>query len=192
MGLLLNVHSTIGTPSPWIVRWSHLLAPGTSVLDVACGSGRHLAWFAGKGHAVTGIDRDLSAAQEMGESVTLVGADIESGTWPLMQGVTPQQFGAVVVTNYLWRPLLPVVCDSVVPGGVLLYETFTQGNEKFGRPTRPDFLLRPGELLQACASWQIVAYECGILSGPTRCVQRIAAIRPVPAPDHEQTASYPL
>lgn len=172
-------------PSPWIVRWSHLLAPGSTVLDVACGSGRHLAWFAAKGHAVTGIDRDLSAALEMGQSVTLVEADIEDGPWPLMRGATPEEFGAVVVTNYLWRPVLPAIFGSVRPGGVLLYETFTQGHEKFGRPTRPDFLLRPGELLRACTDWQIVAYECGELSDPARCVQRIAAVRPGAEPVSE-------
>jgi SAM-dependent methyltransferase len=175
-----------------VVRWSHLLAPAATVLDVACGSGRHLAWFSGKGHRVTGIDRDLQAARDLQDTATLVDADIENGPWPLMQGAAPQPFGAVVVTNYLWRPVLPTICDSVMPGGVLLYETFTDGNEKFGRPARPDFLLRPGELLEVCAGWQIVAYECGTLSDPLRCIQRIAAVRSLTEPVSAQTGPHPL
>ena len=115
-----------GAQSPWIVRWSHLLPPGTTVLDVACGSGRHLDWFARRGHAVTGIDRDLAAAQDLTGLATLVSADIENGPWPLLCDGTPQCFGAVVVTNYLWRALLPVIRQSLAPGGVLLYETFAK------------------------------------------------------------------
>lgn len=164
-------------PSPWIERWRHLLPTGCSVLDVACGSGRHLRWLAANGHSMTGVDRDAAAlvsAEGLGE---LVCADIENGPWPL----AGRQFGAVVVTNYLWRPLWPQILDSVAPGGVLLYETFGQGNEAFGKPSRPDFLLAPGELLQVCAGWQVVAYECGQLRQPDRVVQRIAAIRPTDA-----------
>ncbi len=182
MGLLLN-------PSDWITRWTHLAAPGATVLDVACGSGRHLAWFAARGHAVTGIDRDISKAQmpgtdfePLGTPVHLIQADIESGPWPLLQDGQPQTFGMVVVTNYLWRPLLPTLVASVAPGGVLLYETFAAGNEQWGRPSRPDFLLQPLELLQACASLHTVAYECGRMDNPTRVVQRIAALRrPLPS-----------
>lgn len=166
-----------GAPSPWIVRWSHLLQPGTTVLDVACGSGRHLAWFARRGHAVTGIDRNLAAAQDLAGVATLVEADIENAPWPLQSGHAPRAFGAVVVTNYLWRPLLPTLVHSVAPGGVLLYETFASGNETVGRPTRTEFLLRPGELLDACRDLDIVAYENGYLENPPRFVQRIAALR---------------
>ncbi|MFZ3129421.1 MAG: class I SAM-dependent methyltransferase [Rhodoferax sp.] len=166
-----------GAPSPWIERWSHLLQPGATVLDVACGSGRHLAWFSRRGHAVTGIDRDLAAAQDLAGVATLVGADIENGPWPLLSGGTPRPFGAVVVTNYLWRPLLPVLLQSLADDGVLLYETFASGNETVGRPARPDFLLRPGELLEVCQDLNIVAYENGYLEDPPRFVQRIAAIR---------------
>lgn len=160
-------------PSPWIQRWSHLLAPEATVLDVACGPGRHMRWFHARGHAVTGVDRDaqaLAGLQGVGE---LLCADIENGPWPL----PGRQFGAVVVTHYLWRPLWAALLDSVAPGGVLLYETFAQGNEAFGKPSRPDFLLAPGELLQACAGWHIVAYEHGQLGEPDRVVQRIAALR---------------
>lgn len=172
MGVLLTA------PSPWIVRWSHLLQPNATVLDIACGSGRHLAWFAARGHAVTGIDRDLASARSAGAPGTLISADIENQPWPLMAGDQPQTFGAVVVTNYLWRPLLPTMVHSVAPGGVFLYETFASGNETVGRPARADFLLQPGELLTVCKDLQVVAYECGTLETPLRFVQRIVAIRP--------------
>jgi len=170
-----NAHSVLGAPSPWVVRWSHLLAKNCAVLDVACGAGRHLAWFASRGHAVTGVDRDLQPALSAQAPGTLVCADIENAPWPLMQGPRPQTFGAVVVTNYLWRPLLPTLIQSLAPGGVLLYETFAAGNETVGRPSRADFLLHPRELLQACQGLDIVAYENGFLDAPARFVQRIAA-----------------
>lgn len=165
-------------PSDWIRRWSHLVPAGASVLDLACGQGRHMRWFFERNHPVTGVDK----AQEAIESVAHLGeticADIEAGPWPL----PGRRFGCVVVTNYLWRPLLPTIVDSVAPGGVLLYETFTQGNETVGRPARAEFLLAPGELLRACGSLHIVAYENGLLDAPARFVQRIAAVRAAPAP----------
>lgn len=165
-------------PSPWVRRWTPLVPTGSPVLDVACGHGRHLRWFAQRGHPVTGVDRSpqaIATARALGEAIE---ADIENGPWPL----TGRRFGAVVVTHYLWRPLLPTVLDSVAPGGVLIYETFAQGNETVGKPSRPDFLLRPGELLAACAGpeWRVVAYEDGFLSAPDRFVQRIAAVRQDP------------
>lgn len=165
--------------SDWIVRWSHLLEPDATVLDVACGSGRHLAWFAGRGHRVTGIDQSIESAHQNVPQAELVCADIENGPWPL-QGNDGQlrRFGAVVVTHYLWRPLLPTLIASVAPGGVLLYETFADGNAQFGRPSRADFLLQPGELLRACAELDLVAFEQGYLTDPPRMVQRIAALRP--------------
>lgn len=164
--------------SPWIQRWTHLLAPGTTVLDVACGAGRHLSWFIRRGHTVVGVDRDLHIAKAAFPQESLVCADIENGPWPLMRHGAPQQFGAVVVTNYLWRPLMPTIIDSVAPGGVLLYETFTVGQETVGRPSRADFLLQPGELLRTCAGLHVVAYENGYLDQPPGFVQRIAAVRP--------------
>lgn len=155
-------------------RFTPLVAPGAPVLDVACGGGRHLRWFAARGHPVTGVDRDhaaLAAAQGVGE---LIEADIEADPWPL----PGRRFGAVVVTHYLWRPLLPTLLASVAPGGVLIYETFAAGNETVGKPARPDFLLQPGELLQVCAGpdWRVVAFEDGFLPAPERFVQRIAAV----------------
>ena len=164
-------------PSPWVQRWSHLVPAGGAVLDVACGQGRHLRWFAGRGHPVTGVDRSAEAiatVTSLGEAVV---ADIENGPWPF----AGRRFAGVVVTNYLWRALLPVIVDSVAPGGVLLYETFAAGNETVGKPSRPDFLLQPGELLAACAGLRVVAYEDGFLDAPERFVQRIAAVRALPA-----------
>jgi SAM-dependent methyltransferase len=163
-------------PLPWIVRWSSLLAPGATVLDVACGSGRHMRWFAERGHAVTGVDRSPEAVATAAPYGRVLQADIEEGPWPF----AGQVFGAVVVTRYLWRPRLPDIVAAVAPGGVLLYETFAQGNETVGKPSRPDFLLKPGELLDACADLQVIAYENGFLAAPDRFVQRIAAVRPEP------------
>lgn len=168
----------LGAPSPWITRWSHLLPIGCDVLDVACGSGRHLHWFAARGHPVWGVDRDVAAARAQVPTARLLEADIENGPWPLHGQDGPRQFGAVVVTNYLWRPLWPVLLGSLAPGGLLLYETFASGNETVGRPARPDFLLQPGELLQRCAGLQVVAYENGFLDHPPRFVQRVAAFAP--------------
>ena len=159
--------------SPWVQRWSALVPAGASLLDVACGAGRHLRWFQALGHPVTGIDRDPLAVQAAAQAGEAIEADIENDPWPL----AGRTFGAVVVTNYLWRPLLPLLVDSVAPGGVLIYETFASGNETVGRPARADFLLQPGELLAACATLRTVAYEDGFVDAPARFVQRIAAVR---------------
>ena len=170
-------------PSAWIRRWSHLVAAGGSVLDVACGRGRHLRWFARLGHPVVGVDRapeavDALADLVVGGNAQVLLADIENAPWPLLHERHPRQFDAVVVTNYLWRPLLPTILHSLAPGGVLLYETFAQGNASVGKPSRPDFLLAPGELLGVCAGLRVVAYEDGFCDNPARFVQRIAAVRP--------------
>lgn len=183
----------LSAPSPWIARWSHLLAPGCSVLDVACGSGRHLQWFAARGHPVCGVDQDVVAARAQVPGAELVQADMESQPWPLASAQGPRTFGAVVVTNYLWRPLWPVLLQSLAPGGLLLYETFAAGNETVGRPARPDFLLQPGELLQVCAQMQVVAYENGFLEQPARFVQRIAAFAPaLPGAGSPGISRHPL
>jgi len=160
-------------PSDWVRRWSHLVPAGGPVLDVACGHGRHMRWFAQQGHSVTGIDRDpeaIAAVQPLGRAIH---ADIENAPWPL----PGETFAGVVVTNYLWRPVVPDIQASVAEGGVLLYETFAEGNETVGKPSRPDFLLRHGELLALCAGLRVVAYEDGFLPEPERFVQRIAAVR---------------
>jgi len=163
-------------PSPWVRRWSALVPPGAAVLDLACGRGRHMRWFAERGHAMTGVDRDPEAIAAVADVGRAIQADIENGPWPL----AGETFGAVVVTNYLWRPLWPSILASVAPGGVLIYETFAEGNEEVGKPSRPDFLLRNGELLEVCKDLRIVAYEDGFLDAPPRFVQRIAAVRPSP------------
>lgn len=164
--------------SSWVQRWSHLVAPQGTVLDIACGHGRHMQWFAQRGHAVVGVDRSpeaIHAAARFGEAVL---ADIENKPWPLMNGDQVRRFDAVVVTHYLWRPLFPTILQSLAPGGLLIYETFTQGNETVGKPSRPDFLLRPGELLRTCEPLRIVAFEEGFLENPPRFIQRIVAVQP--------------
>ncbi len=163
-------------PSAWVRRWSHLVPAGGAVLDVACGHGRHLRWFAGRGHPVAGVDRDPEAVAATAPLGRIVQADIENGPWPF----PGERFAAVVVTNYLWRPLWPALLDSVAEGGVLLYETFAEGNETVGKPSRPDFLLRHGELLEACRGLRVVAYEDGFLERPERFVQRVTAVRTGP------------
>mgnify|MGYP002349917509 CR=1 FL=1 len=162
--------------SDWVQRWSHLVPPGGSVLDVACGHGRHLRWFAQRGHRVTGVDRSPEAIAAVAPWGRAVQADIENGPWPF-EG---ERFDLVLVTNYLWRPLLPLIVQSVAEGGVLLYETFAAGNESVGKPSRPDFLLQPGELLRASEGLQVVAYEDGFCDRPERFVQRLAAVRKPP------------
>jgi SAM-dependent methyltransferase len=170
-----QMHGT-ESPSLWIQRWHHLLKPNSTVLDLACGAGRHMKWFSDHGHACTGVDRSaeaLAAAADFGQTVE---ADIENGPWPL----AGQTFDAVVVTHYLWRPLMPQILNALAPGGVLFYETFAQGHEKIGKPSRPDFLLTPGELLQTCESLHIVAYEDGYWDQPAKFIQRIVAAKEDP------------
>lgn len=159
--------------SEWVRRWSHLVPPDAQVLDLACGAGRHMRWFAERGHTVLGLDRAPEALQSAAAFGEVLACDLEAAPWPLPD----RTFGAVVVTNYLWRALLPRIVASVAPGGLLLYETFAQGNETVGRPVNPDFLLAPGELLHACQGLHVVAYEDGTLDNPERFVQRIAALR---------------
>jgi SAM-dependent methyltransferase len=164
-------------PSAWVQRWAHLIRPQGRVLDVACGAGRHMRFLAALGHQVTGVDRHpeaLALAAPAGQTVL---ADIENGPWPF----PGQTFDAVVVTNYLWRPLLPVMVQSLTEGGVLIYETFAAGNESVGKPSRPDFLLQAGELLSATQGLRTVAYEDGFEASPDRFVQRIAAVRAAPS-----------
>jgi hypothetical protein len=171
---------TQGLPGPvssWVQRWSHLVPPRGTVLDIACGWGRHMKWFTERGHTVTGIDRSpeaIGAAASFGVAIL---ADIEHDAWPLVQGAQARQFDAVVVTNYLWRPLFPLITQSIAPGGVLLYETFAQGNETVGKPSRSDFLLQPAELLLAFGGMRVVAFEEGFLENPPRFIQRIAAVQ---------------
>jgi SAM-dependent methyltransferase len=167
-----------GEPFPWIVRFAPLVPQGAAVLDVACGAGRHARFFLERGHPVTAADVDVSGLDHLRQHAQLeiVQADLEDGSpWPL----PGRRFGAVVVTNYLWRPLFEPILDAIQDGGVLLYETFARGNEAYGRPSNPDFLLQPGELLEvARGRLQIVAYEHGYVESPRPGVkQRLCAAR---------------
>lgn len=171
-------HCRLGAPSPWIERWTALIGKQGPVLDVACGSGRHLRHFLNAGHKVVGIDRDVSGLDDLRQvgTVEIVQADLEDGSpWPL----PGRKFAGIVVANYLHRPLFPLLLDVLAPGGALFYETFAVGNEKYGKPSNPDFLLRDGELLEiAREKLRVIAYEA--VDEPTlrRVVQRLAAVKP--------------
>jgi SAM-dependent methyltransferase len=164
-------------PSAWIVRWEPLIPPGP-VLDVACGSGRHARWFAARGREVDAVDRNAVAIEALQAvaGVRAVCADIEGGPWPY----SGQRYAAAVVTNYLHRSLFPQLLDALAPEGVLLYETFAEGNERYGKPSNPDFLLRPGELLDVVhGKLRVVAYENVCVECPKPAlVQRICAVAP--------------
>jgi SAM-dependent methyltransferase len=162
-------------PSQWVARWASSIRPGGAVLDVAAGGGRHAKWLARMGFEVDAVDRDLSAFGDAPANVRLLEADIESGPWPY-EG---RRFDAIVVTNYLHRPLLPRLAESLEAGGLLVYETFAQGNERFGKPSNPEFLLAPGELLEAVRGrLRVLAYEDLVVGEPRpAAIQRIAARR---------------
>lgn len=157
--------------SSWILRFAPLILAGGAVLDVACGGGRHAHYFLRRGHSVTAIDRDTSHIAPA-PNLSIIQADLENGTpWPLPDC----KFAGIVVTNYLFRPLFPILVHALEPNGILVYETFAAGNEAYGRPKSPDFLLARGELLEKTAGLNVVAYEDGIVDG-YKVVQRICAI----------------
>ena len=181
----------VAPPSDWVVRWTPLLPPAAQVLDVACGHGRHVHWLARAGHQVTAVDRDPALLAPLAGLATTLVADLEADPWPL----PGRRFDAVVVTNYLWRTLFPALKAAVAPGGLLIYETFAQAHAALGRPRRPEFLLRPGELMDVLRDggnaietgaapsvrWHVIAFEEGRLPArggvPEREVQRIVARR---------------
>jgi SAM-dependent methyltransferase len=178
-----------GVASAWVQRWSHLIKAGGSVLDLACGQGRHMGHLHAKGFQCLGVDRDATALEVAQNFGAVLHADVENQAWPL----TGAQFDAVVVTNYLWRPLWPQLLDSLKPGGVLIYETFSVGNETVGKPSNPNFLLGNGELLEVCQSLRVVAFEDGFLDEPARFVQRIVAVQNgLPADASDAPAPYLL
>lgn len=161
-------------PSPWVARWAGEVAPGGDVLDVASGAGRHARLFAVRGCRVTAVDRDPRLAESLADvAAEVVTADIEAGPWPL----PGRRFDGVIVTNYLHRPLFPTLLDALAPGGVLIYETFAAGNERFGRPSNPDFLLRTGELLEiARGRLRVLGFEDVYTPSPQPAmVQRLCA-----------------
>jgi SAM-dependent methyltransferase len=168
---------------PWIVRFAPLVPQGATVLDLACGAGRHARLFLGRGHPVSAVDIDVSGLDDLSghPQLEIVQADLENAPWPL----PGRRFGAVVATNYLWRPLFEPVLEAVADGGLLLYETFAHGNEAHGRPTNPDFLLQPGELIELVRGrLQIVAYEHGYVERPRpaikQCLCAARTDRPLP------------
>ena len=165
----------IDLPSPWVCRWAGLIRPGGRVLDVACGRGRHLRYLRSLGFAVVGVDRDEAAlgALKGAGGIEIHIADLETGSWPF----APGGFDGVVVTNYLWRPLFPNLVVALRSGGVLIFETFALGNERYGRPGNPAFLLRPDELLHSVEPLAIVAFEQGFTMAPKPAVvQRVCAV----------------
>ena len=172
-------------PSPWVVRFAPLVANSGAVLDLACGNGRHARLFRAAGHPVVALDRDIAAVRDMqadaGETdagIEPIAADLEAGAlWPLGD----RRFAAIVVVNYLHRPLFPDILAALDDGGVLIYETFALGNERFGRPRNPDFLLAPGELLDmARGRLRVVAYEHITVSTPRPAVvQRICPVNDI-------------
>lgn len=179
-------HDDVPDPSRWIARFAPLVRAGARVLDLACGQGRHVRFFAARGCDVLAVDRDRAALARLAgvSRVSTLEADLEGAPWPLA-GST---FDAIVVVNYLHRPLFAPLLDALAPDGVLLYETFAAGNEAFGRPSNPAFLLRPAEILDvARGRLAVVAFEQGHVRGAERdaVVQRLAAVgvaRDWPAP----------
>ena len=171
------LHTAASTPSSWVTRFAPLIASGGAILDYACGSGRHARWLAQRGFRVEAVDRDGIALQLLQglPKVSTREADLEGEAWPY----AGRQFDAVVVTNYLYRPSFGHLLTVLRPGGVLIYETFMLGNERFGKPSNPEVLLRPNELLERLrGDWTIVAFEQGEVQSPRpAAVQRICAVR---------------
>jgi SAM-dependent methyltransferase len=170
------MHDHTDSPSEWVERWGGLIPPGGRVLDVASGSGRHARWLAARGHPVDAVDRDAQAVSALSgvAGVTTHCADIENGPWPFEAG----RYAGVVVTNYLHRPLFAALLAALAPGGVLIYETFGVGNERYGRPSNPAFLLKPGELLEVVRGHlRVIAYEDLRIERPKPAmVQRVCAL----------------
>lgn len=162
-------------PSPWVRRWAGLISAGGRVLDVACGAGRHARLLAKLGFEVEAVDRDIDSLARLAGAprIRARAADLESGPWPYRA----EKFDGIVVCNYLHRPLFSRLMESLAPGGILIYETFAAGNEAYGRPSNPDFLLKPGELLDfARGKLRVIAFEEGLTCEPKiAVVQRICA-----------------
>ena len=171
-----QLHHEQGTPSTWVCRYAPMIRAGGRVLDVACGGGRHARYLAGLGLRVEAVDRDTEALSRLAgvAGVTTRGADLENGPWPYVG----YQFDAIVVANYLHRPLFSHLIAALAVGGVLIYETFATGNERYGRPSNPDFLLQPGELLEVARGLlRVVAYEDLFVADPKPAmIQRICAV----------------
>ena len=161
--------------SIWVRRYAGRIAPASNVLDLACGNGRHARYLASLGHQVTLIDRDLSGVSDLADDdrYERIKHDLEHSPWPLAE----RKFGGIVVTNYRYPPLYPDLIAALSDGGTLIYDTFAIGNERFGHPRNPAFLLKPGELLKAfAADLHIVAYDHGYVDAPKPAMrQRLCA-----------------
>lgn len=180
-------HPAVDRPSAWVSRFAPLIPQGL-VLDLACGGGRHARLLAAKGHTVLAADRDADAlANAAGARITTLQIDLENNaddgaSWPF----EADRFSGIIVTNYLHRPLFPHILASLACNGVLIYETFARNNGRFGKPSNPDFLLEPGELLEIARgnpiqSLRIIAFEDGYVDHPKPAmIQRICAIRADP------------
>lgn len=188
-----SLHLRITEPSPWVRRFAPLIRNGGTVLDLACGGGRHARYFLALGYAVAMVDRDSGPVGDLAghRGAEIIEADLEGDApWPLAE----RTFAAVVVVNYLHRPLLPRLIGSLEDGGALIYETFARGNERFSRPRNPDHLLKSGELLEAVrGKLQVIAYENGIdergsLPGVK---QRLCAVNAASSPDRDDGEPEP-
>jgi SAM-dependent methyltransferase len=177
-------------PAAWVCRFAPLIRPGGHVLDVAAGRGRHTRLLLDMGFAVTAVDRNIDALRSFtGDKCSVHAIDLEAGSAEDVLQELGSSYDGIVVASYLHRPLFRWLVAALAPGGVLIYETFALGNERFGRPSSPEFLLRPGELLEAFAALTVIAFEQGEVSHPSPAVkQRIAALAgpvgrlPEPAP----------
>ena len=194
----MSAHQAMDIASRWVRRFAGLIPPNSQVLDLACGGGRHARYAASLGHSVLAVDKDVSAlSANPSQNIHCLSFDLElsdsptHADWPL----APDQFGGIIVTNYLHRPLLGDLLLSLRAGGVLIYETFTQDNGLFGKPSSPDFLLLPGELLRLASSkpeFHVLAFEDGHVSDPKPAmVQRICLIRgPVGGPESRRLDTH--
>jgi len=173
----LNEHAVVEDASAWVVRFAPQIRAGGRVLDLACGAGRHARFLAGRGYQVLAVDIDATALQSMDgyAGIETLAADLEGGPWPL----AGRRFDGIVVTRYLHRPLLRPLLDALAPGGALIYETFAAGNERFGRPRNPEFLLQPGELLEwVRGRLRVLAFEDVYVESPKPAMmQRICAVQ---------------
>lgn len=174
---MIPKHSRLAAPSAWVTRFATLISAGGEVLDYACGSGRHARWLAGRGFHVEAVDKDGISLELLAglRNIGTRNADLESRPWPY----GGRRFDGIVVTNYLFRPRFGMLLDLLGEGGVLIYETFMIGNERFGRPSNPEFLLQPQELLERTAgTFSVVAFEQGEVEAPRPAVvQRICAVK---------------